>query len=125
MKMMNIEGLSPAEIQQRVDSGWRFIHFSYTISLIIITFRGVSGVYLLRSRKNASIIFYTLLSFLFGWWGIPYGPQRTIAAIMTNLRGGKDVTREIMAIIDGYQLFEEVNNIKRVKSKIPKDVKIY
>jgi ATP-dependent phosphoenolpyruvate carboxykinase len=33
---------------------------------------------------------------LLGWWGIPWGPIYTIAAVVTNIRGGKDVTAEIL-----------------------------
>ena len=38
---------------------------------------------------------WTGLSLLAGWWGIPWGPIWTIQALVTNLRGGKDVTAEI------------------------------
>lgn len=108
---MNIDGLTSSEIQEKIESGYRFVYFCCTISLIIVTFRRTSDVYLLRSRKNApNRVLYTLLSLLFGWWGIPWGPKHTMKAIMTNLRGGKDVTGEVMATVAGYELFEEVNN---------------
>jgi hypothetical protein len=31
------------------------------------------------------------------WWGIPWGPIYTIQALATNLRGGKNVTHEVIA----------------------------
>jgi hypothetical protein len=31
-----------------------------------------------------------------GWWGIPRGPIWTIAALATNVRGGRNVTGEVM-----------------------------
>jgi len=31
-----------------------------------------------------------------GWWGIPWGPIWTISTIVTNLRGGRDVTNEVV-----------------------------
>ena len=33
---------------------------------------------------------------LFGWWGIPWGPIWTIGSLVTNLRGGRDITREVL-----------------------------
>jgi len=38
---------------------------------------------------------WTGLSLLAGWWGIPWGPIWTVQALVTNFRGGKDVTAEI------------------------------
>ena len=40
---------------------------------------------------------YTLISLLAGWWGIPWGPIYTITSLVTNLRGGKDVTQHVIA----------------------------
>ena len=31
-----------------------------------------------------------------GWWGIPWGPIWTISTIVTNLRGGRDVTNDVV-----------------------------
>jgi hypothetical protein len=33
-----------------------------------------------------------LLSLLFGWWGLPWGPVRTIQALVVNFSGGLNVT---------------------------------
>jgi hypothetical protein len=32
-----------------------------------------------------------------GWWGIPWGPIFTVPALVTNLRGGIDVTESMLA----------------------------
>ena len=34
-----------------------------------------------------------------GWWGFPFGVIYTPMSIFTNLRGGKDMTAEIMASV--------------------------
>ena len=34
---------------------------------------------------------YILISLLFGWWGIPWGPIFTIKSLYTNLNGGMEV----------------------------------
>lgn len=114
MKIKNIDGLSATDLQQQVKEGGRFVYFVYTLSLIVVTFRDVSGVYLIRSGVNAIKIsfLFTTVSFLFGWWGIPWGPKYTFGAIRINLKGGKDVTDEVMDVISGYLLFKETKSAK-------------
>lgn len=109
MEIKNIGEFSAAYLQDEVKKGARFVHYQYTISLILITFRRTSALYFIRSHENAVSqgLSYTLLSVFFGWWGIPWGPKFTMEAIMNNLRGGKDVTDDVMAVVAGYVLYEE------------------
>jgi len=109
MKIKNIDGLSAADLQQEANQGGRFLYFTYTISLIIVTFKRTSDVYLVRRGESATgkVIAFSLLSFFFGWWGIPYGPVYTVECLRTNFRGGKDVTDEVMSTVAGYVLFRE------------------
>jgi hypothetical protein len=114
MKIKNINGLSADTLQMEVNKGGRFIYYAFTISLIIVTFKLTSGVYLLRAGKNAVTkgLPYSFLSLLFGWWGIPWGPRHTVASIRTNLQGGKNVTDEVMSVVAGYVLFKETQTNK-------------
>jgi hypothetical protein len=114
MKIKNIDGLSAADLQEAVDGGARFVYYAWTISAIILTFKRTSGVYMIRQGQNriSKGIVFSMVSFLFGWWGVPSGPKHTIESIRTNMRGGKDVTDEVMAVVTGYALFEETNGIK-------------
>ncbi len=109
MKIKNIDGLTATDLQQQVSNGGRFVYFSYTISLLVVTFRDTSGVYLIRSGETTvgKSFLFTIVSLLTGWWGIPFGPKFTVQAIRSNLRGGKDVTDEVMDVVNGYLLFEE------------------
>jgi hypothetical protein len=109
MKIKNINGLSADALERKVAEGGRFVYFAFTISLVVVTFKRTSGVYLLSAGENAVVkgIPFTILSFLFGWWGIPYGPKYTIQSIHTNLSGGKDVTDEVMSTVAGHKLFRE------------------
>ena len=115
MKIKNIEGLSAADLKNEVNGGARFVYFAYTISLLFVTFRDTSSVYMIRSGENtvAKGFLFTIVSFLIGWWGIPFGPKFTVQAIRTNLRGGKDVTDEVMGVVDGYLLFQETYEAER------------
>lgn len=109
MKIKNIGGLSAEKIQEEALQGGRFIYFAYTISLIVLTFKRTSGVYLVRKNENRKIkgLGFTIISLLFGWWGFPFGPKYTLESIRTNIRGGKDVTDEVMATVAGHILFKE------------------
>ena len=46
-----------------------------------------------------TLTIYSLFSVVFGWWGIPYGPIYTVMALITNFGGGKDVTRDVRALL--------------------------
>lgn len=103
MKMIGIDGLSMAQLDDELEMGGKFVVYQYCISIVIMTFRRNSNIHFVRSGESAFSkgLPYTLLSVLLGWWGIPWGPIYTIGAIVTNCRGGKDVTEETR------QLFEE------------------
>lgn len=114
MKIENIQEFSAAYLQSEVEKGGRFVYFAYTISFIVLTFRRTSGLHLVRPQENANPGFiYSLVTALFGWWGFPWGPKYTIAALRTNLQGGKDVTDEVMSVVAGYVLYEETER-KRI-----------
>ncbi len=120
MKIRNIDGLSADDLQQEVKEGARFIFYPYTVSVIIVTFKRTSGVYLVRKKENAVIkgLPFTIISALFGWWGIPFGPKYSLESIQANLKGGKDVTDEVMATVAGYVLFHESQKEKNFPSTI-------
>jgi hypothetical protein len=118
MKIRNIDGLSAMDLQREADKGAKFVYFTYTISLLVVTFKRTSGVYLIRAGEStaARASRFTLLSSLFGWWGIPFGPKYTLESIRTNAKGGKDVTDEVMATVAGHILFQEAQQQKRSHS---------
>ena len=118
MKIRNIDGLSAADLQHEADKGAKFIYYAFTISLLIVTFKRTSGVYMIKGGENlvSRGVPFTILSFLFGWWGIPFGPRYTLESIRTNLRGGKDVTDEVMSTVAGHVLFQEAQQQKKSHS---------
>lgn len=99
MKINGVDGMSVADVRSEVARGGKFVIFQYCISILIMTFRRGSDIHFIRADEGTFgvSIGYTLVSLLLGWWGIPWGPIYTIGAIFTNLRGGIDVTQEIMA----------------------------
>lgn len=114
MNIRDIDGLSTSALREAIESGSRVVRFDYTISLLITTLQRKSGAHLVRPGQKASSkgISYTILSSLFGWWGIPDGPKQTLKSIRTNLRGGRDVTEDVKSILDGSSLFKTIEKEK-------------
>ena len=96
--IQGIQGLTPGEIQHQIDLGARFVYYKYTISVVVMTFRRGSNVYFVKAGESRVVkgLGWTALSFLLGWWGIPWGPIWTIGSLWTNLRGGEDVTSKVV-----------------------------
>jgi hypothetical protein len=102
-KIVNMQGLTAAEINHELQNGAKFVIFQYCISIIILTFKRPSDIYFIRANESSvkHSIGFTILSLLFGWWGIPWGPIYTIGSLHTNFTGGKDVTAEVLHSLNG------------------------
>ena len=86
------------QLQDEVAKGGKFVVFKYCLSPLLFSFRNSSCTYLVRHNENAfkKSMPFTVISLLFGWWGIPWGPLHTFACLISNIKGGKDVTAETM-----------------------------
>jgi hypothetical protein len=98
MQVNGLEGLTAEEIRHELQQGARFVVFDYCVSVVVMSFQRCSDVYFVRADESTLLksMPYTLLSLVVGWWGIPWGPIYTVSAIATNLRGGRDVTKDIL-----------------------------
>src|SRR3954451_14129736 len=101
-QIKNVEGLSVEEINHELSNGAKFVVFQYCVSVILMTFKRGSDIYFIRANESTvkHSIGFTLISFLFGWWGIPWGPIYTIGSLHTNLSGGKDVTPKVLRLMN-------------------------
>ena len=97
--IVGIEGMTPEQLHAEIGRGGKFVYFPYVISIVVLTFRRSSDIYFVRAGENAVAkgLSYTLITLFLGWWGFPWGLIRTPMALYTNLTGGKDVTREVLA----------------------------
>lgn len=70
----------------------KYVVYYYSVSLLFVTFYRKSQVYAIPNGKSRIIpgLKYSLISFIFGWWGFPWGPIRTLQSIVTNFGGGED-----------------------------------
>jgi hypothetical protein len=110
----NLNGLSVEQVSDEIKRGGRFIMYQYTVSLVVVTLQRSSDIYFIpAAEKSVGKGFpFTVVSLVFGWWGLPWGPIRTIGSISCNLSGGKDVTQEVMSLMDS------VDDAKRFTRKV-------
>lgn len=97
-EIKGIEGLSDHEIGELVQQGGKFVYFEYAISILIMSFKRSSDVMFIRPGEGTFLkgLPYSIITMLFGWWGIPWGPIYSVMALFSNLSGGKDVTNDIV-----------------------------
>jgi hypothetical protein len=102
MKLVGIEGLTAGELNSELQRGAKFVSYQYCVSLLFVTFRHFSDTYFVRTgeKRLGTMSGYIAISLLLGWWGIPWGPIYTIQSLVTNLRGGKDLTGEVTAALN-------------------------
>ena len=103
MRIHGAENLTPTELAAELAAGGRLVFYEYCISLIFLTLRCPTDVYLLGPDEGGAArgLPYTLVSLLLGWWGIPMGVVYTPLVVLTNLAGGCDVTDEVLALLRG------------------------
>ncbi len=97
MRVRGAEHLSPRQIAAVVAQGGRLVVFEFCISLLVVTLRCPTRVHLLRPGQLGALVSlpYTLLTFLLGWWGLPWGVIYTPLVLANNLCGGADVTAQL------------------------------
>jgi hypothetical protein len=76
------------------DAEVRYVIYRYAVSALVVTYYGHSEPIPVAINRTdwGKALLYSLLSLLFGWWGLPWGPIRTLQSIFINLTGGQDVT---------------------------------
>ena len=99
LKIVGAEGHSPQSLRDEVARGAKFVFFTYSISLLVVSFKRPTSVYFIPAGHSPLMkgLPFTLVSVLFGWWGFPWGIIYTLQALHLNLGGGTDVTTEILA----------------------------
>ncbi|MGB1042723.1 MAG: hypothetical protein ACPGU6_04960 [Tenacibaculum sp.] len=116
-RLRNIQNNTIEDLKRKTINDYKFITYQYSISLIIGNIHLFSPVYLLEKDETKKHAFkYNLISFIFGWWSVPYGPTNTIVSIKNNLKGGVDVTKDIMVNLDEKSLENKKVKIETIYS---------
>ncbi len=102
IRIKGIEGMTVDQLNFELQRGGKFVLFHYCVSVIVMTFRRSSDIYFIRAGEGTAgkSIGFTLLTLVFGWWGIPWGPIYSFSSLVTNFRGGKNVTQEVVASLN-------------------------
>ena len=87
------------EVLADIQNGGRYRTAMFCVSILILSFRRSMGVrYVPAGQSNAgSALIASIITSLFGWWGIPWGPIYSIGSLIANFNGGKDVTLDVLS----------------------------
>ena len=109
MQIVGLAGMSDEEFAEQIENGARFVFFQYCVSLVVVTFKRPTNIYFIRAGESAVAkgLPWTLLSWLVGLWGIPFGIIFTIWVTATNFAGGTDVTNAILRDMRPHGQFDE------------------
>ena len=101
MKIHGIDDMTVGELVEAVDRGGRFVVFQYAISVLILSFKNPTDIHFVRAGEGTfgKALGPTLVSLFLGWWGFPFGIFFTLESLFVNLKGGRDVTRDVMSAI--------------------------
>lgn len=104
MRVRGVEKLTVEQLEVELALGGRFVFYEYCVSIVIATMRRPSDVYFLPADDLGIVrgLPYVLLSFFFGWWGIPFGLLYTPMTIFTNLCGGRELSETETAEVLAY-----------------------
>jgi len=116
LEIKNIEGLSNNEIRAIINDGGQFVVYPFSISILIMSFKRSSDIYLIKPNEKPIKYGtqYLLASLVLGWWGIPWGPIYTISSIYRIIKGGYNVTSEILSEINNKDPNYGTQNIYNV-----------
>ena len=85
-------------LRAAIADGDRFVRFQTAFSLVLFSKLTTSPVYHFRAGDSGAGIAWrkSLFTVIFGWWNLPAGPARVLEALLTNTKGGIDVTEEVL-----------------------------
>jgi hypothetical protein len=94
-------GMTVDQVQQAVAEAGQFIIFQFCISVLVLSFKRSSGIKFVPAGRSRLVSGapYSLISLFAGWWGIPWGPIWTVSTMITNMKGGKDVTDNVLTAL--------------------------
>ena len=98
-QILGVDGMTREELAQELRRGGRFVTYRFCVSTFIMACSVTSDIFFYRAGESPAkeILHFCVASLMLGWWGLPWGPVLTIRSLVTNLKGGIDVTREVAA----------------------------
>ena len=101
MNIKGLEGKSVTQLELELSHGGRFVVYLWVVSILIYTWKRPSAIHYIPPGGDRITpgLLYSGISFLLGWWGIPWGIFYTAESLYENFRGGKDVTAEMRSAL--------------------------
>jgi hypothetical protein len=102
MAIQGIGNMTPDQLRFELQRGAKLVRYQYCVSLLVITFKRSSEVYYIPVGESSVTkgLPWILLTAVAGWWGIPWGPIFTIQSLVTNFKGGTDLTADVSAAMN-------------------------
>lgn len=97
-EIKGIENMTYQQLYADIEKGGKFVMFTYTISIVVMTFRRpINTIYYVKSDESTIKYGWSslLISLFLGWWGIPFGPIYTIQSIIRAFTG-KNITDDVV-----------------------------
>ncbi len=76
------------------------VQYQWCISIIVMTFVRVTS-FKIQDRDSSSAVMSNLLTIFGGWWGVPWGPIRSIQCLAGNCKS-KIVTIRMLLCGNGF-----------------------
>src|SRR5260370_12502045 len=97
-----IDGMTPDQIAFEVNRGGKFVCYRYCFSAMVVTVMRGTDIYFVRAGENRILkgLPWTLLTLLLGWWGIPWGPIRSVQSVWINCSLGIDLTANVVSAMN-------------------------
>ncbi|AWM41041.1 hypothetical protein GobsT_03640 [Gemmata obscuriglobus] len=122
LKLRGTRPLFAEELRTRIAAGSRCVRFEYCFSLLFVTVRRQSPVYLTGSWQVRYLrgLWFSLLALALGPWGVPWGLAWTLWSVWINTTGGVDCTTEIISVLEpGARVPETGHGIARPADVTP------
>lgn len=105
-ELLHLRGTRPLfaeELRTRLAAGARCVRFEFCFSLLLVTVRRQTPVYLTNSWQERYLrgLWFSFLALLLGPWGVPWGLLWAPWAVWVNATGGADCTHAVLAWLEG------------------------
>jgi len=102
LKIIGASTLSAQELYDALEKQEAYcVKFQFCISCFYITFKRDSKLFYIPKDKKRIFFHwpYTVITLLFGWWGIPWGPIWSAQVLSANASGSEDLSYEVMQVL--------------------------
>jgi len=117
LKVKAPTGLTFEQVMSQSQQGGKFIAYQYLLPRPFYPVKRISKIYYIDPSGNGAnhAFRYNLMTLLWGWWGLPFGPFYTYTIIKNN-KSGIDFTEDIYVNLTKEDFEKGLVSIKKVGS---------